>query len=540
MKKAILTIAAIMVCFSAIAKKPKKEPVYNEQGQIIKTGLNYGPLPAVAFDADKGFQLGAILQIFDYGDGSTYPNYFNRTYFEASWFTKGSMLFQFQHDNKMLIPGVRWSSSIVYNIDKAFDFYGFNGYQSFYDFDRMAFKNDSKAIKKGLETPDPDFKYRFNPYYRFNKTYLYAKSDFTGKITDHLSWEAGYHFRWYNQSPIDRVSINKNKHWYDTYPSGPETFANVKETDKRGDTDVRPEAPTLFEQFQQWGIIGDKEVYDKKGKYNMFDSGVRLGLMYDTRDKEGAPTRGIWAEGHVILAPWWLGSSNSSYRYGLSFRNYAPIVKNDVLTFAYRIAYEGTFGSVKGSQNPYYTIPFYTVQGNETDRDGNGGYRTTRGILRTRVVGLDQALWNAELRYKFVEFKLWKQNIAFSLTAFTDGAWVTRPYDMTFGNHSDNKDFDAASFTAYKLFMQGRYNEMSSEVQNKNYKTVDCGSYGEVHTLKEIPHTTFGLGLRFIMNTNFIVAFEYGMPTSRFYKKTSPYCKQDGNGAFYINLGYLF
>ena len=43
-------------------------------------------------------------------------------------------------------------------------------------------------------------------------------------------------------------------------------------------------------------------------------------------------------------------------------------------------------------------------------------------------------------------------------------------------------------------------------------------------------HATVGAGLRFIMNQNFIVAFEYGKPLN----------KQDGNGAFYINTGYLF
>jgi hypothetical protein len=53
------------------------------------------------------------------------------------------------------------------------------------------------------------------------------------------------------------------------------------------------------------------------------------------------------------------------------------------------------------------------------------------------------------------------------------------------------------------------------------------------------PHITAGAGLRFIMNQNFIVAFEYGMPLSKFSK--DPLIKnQDGNGAFYINTGYLF
>ena len=50
---------------------------------------------------------------------------------------------------------------------------------------------------------------------------------------------------------------------------------------------------------------------------------------------------------------------------------------------------------------------------------------------------------------------------------------------------------------------------------------------------KDLPHITVGAGLRFIMNQNFIVAFEYGKPVGK-------YSKQDGKGAFYINTGYLF
>ena len=149
------------------------------------------------------------------------------------------------------------------------------------------------------------------------------------------------------------------------------------------------------------------------------------------------------------------------------------------------------------------------------------------------MVGIDQMLWTAEFRYKFVDFKLWKQNMAFSLTAFTDGSMATRGRDMSFRGES-------GSFAGYKAYIEGRYAEVPSKYQERYYKTIDCGSYGEVRSLKEMPHSTFGLGLRFIMNTNFIVAFEYGLPFSRFYRKDSPYYMQDGGGAFYINLGYLF
>jgi|GEM_PF-47229 len=519
------------------ASKSKKEPKYNEKGQIIKTGYNLGPLPAVAFDADKGFQLGAILNVFNYGDGSDYPNYFSKLYFEASWFTKGSMLFQVMYDNKKLIPGVRWSSAAVVTVDKAFDFYGFNGYQSYFDYDRIA---TGKANKK-LDVPDMN-KYIYTPYYRSNRLTAFLKTDFVGNITEHFKWEAGYNFRYFRQNEIDRSSINKNKVWSNSYPSGSGTFVGTKQ-DKAGnavpEADTRVAMPTLYELYVAWGLIRPEETMDESiggHKNGFFNSALRLGLMYDTRDKEGAPTKGIWAEGHVTAAPKWLGTTNPYYRYSFTFRHYVPIVKNDVLTFAYRLNYEGSITK----DCPYYVAPYITVMGENDDKDGFGGYRTVRGILRDRVMGLDMASYNAEFRYRFVSFKWLNQNMAFALSLFSDGAMVTRERDMSFNSpyETGTVEYEAArlSYDAYMKGLSARFDDQGNPVSEYTRLNDD----GSIMTVKEIPHITAGLGLRFIMNENFIVAFEYGKPISCFYKKTSPYYMQDGTGAFYINVGYLF
>lgn len=524
------------------ASKSKKEVKYNDQGQIIKTGYNIGPLPAVAFDADKGFQLGAILNVFNYGDGSDYPNYFSKWYFEASWFTKGSMLFQVMYDNKKLIPGVRWSTAAVVTVDKAFDFYGFNGYQSYFDYDRIA---TGKANKK-LDAPDMN-KFIYTPYYRANRLTAFFKTDFVGRITEHLKWEASYNFRYFRENEIDRTSINKNKVWSTAYPSGPDTFIGTK-ADKAGNavpaTDARPAMPTLYEQYVAWGLIRPEEtMYEEfEGmkmnghKNGFFNSAVRVGLMYDSRDKEGAPTRGIWAEGHVIAAPKWLGTTNPYYRYSFTFRNYVPIVKNDVLTFAYRLNYEGSFTK----DCPYYVAPYITVMGENDDKDGFGGYRTVRGILRDRVMGLDMASYNAEFRYRFVSFKWLNQNMAFALSLFSDGAMVTRNRDMSFNSpfEEGTAEYTAAK-ASYDAYMRGLTNRFDTD-GNPTIEYTRVNEDGTTMAVKEIPHITAGLGLRFIMNENFIVAFEYGKPISCFYKKTSPYYMQDGTGAFYVNIGYLF
>ena len=36
--------------------KTKKEKIYNEKGELIKKGWNFGPLPVVGFNSDLGFQ----------------------------------------------------------------------------------------------------------------------------------------------------------------------------------------------------------------------------------------------------------------------------------------------------------------------------------------------------------------------------------------------------------------------------------------------------------------------------------------------------
>ena len=130
MKRTFITaIAAMMLCTPALAsntenesaevateaktEKKKKNVTYNEKGEIIKTGTNFGPLPVVAFDADRGFQFGALLNLYQFGDGSTYPNPKSQWYFEASAYTKESAInsykFIVNYDNKTLIPGVRMS-----------------------------------------------------------------------------------------------------------------------------------------------------------------------------------------------------------------------------------------------------------------------------------------------------------------------------------------------------------------------------------------------------------------------------------------------
>ena len=493
MKRLFAIITAAMVLCTMADAKGKKEVKYNENGEIIKTGVNLGPLPVVAFDADRGFQFGALLNLYNFGDGKNYPNPNEQWYFEASAYTKESAInsykFIVNYDNKTLIPGVRMSICSGYYKDAALDFYGFNGYQSNYDMSMLEptfVWEDSKAGEK-LENKFINKGKLPKGFYRFGRDLIKAKVDFTGEIAKNFYWEAGYHFQWLKAQSFT--------------PNGYKVLDNPLETDY-----YVPGGTTLFDLYKAWGIIPEDQADGG------LTSSIRLGLMYDSRNVENNPTKGIWAEAHIIAAPKWLGTTHENYKYCATFRHYVPIVQ-DKLTFAYRLGYQGTIGN----KSPWYSLPFYTNMGIKADNDGFGGYRTVRGLMLNRVQGLDVGYFNAEFRYRFIDFKLAKQNIAFALSAFCDGAHVFRDYDMTFTDSakaallSTDPAKNPAGDALRGIAMANQYDHF---VFNK----------------KDGFHGAAGAGLRFIMNQNFIVAFEYARCFN----------KQDGKGAFYINTGFLF
>lgn len=504
MKKTLITIVAFALCLPVFAdnlggfeaenavefkaekkEKKKKEVVYNDKGEIIKTGLNFGPLPVVAYDADKGFQFGALLNIYNFGNGEKYPNYDSYWYFEASAYTGGSIRFDVKYDKLDIFPGVRLSANVGYYKD-ILDFYGFNGYQANYEPDHAnLFYYTNPETKQGqkLQAKWDKLPENVKPYqkgfYRHDRQMVRAKFDFTGEIVKNFYWEAGYSFGW-----IDIDDFLPTKKYSISYGNSADDNAFDKDN-----------SLSLFGLYKDWGII--KPLNAKKGA---FDSNVRVGLMYDSRNVENNPTRGIWAEAHTILAPKWLGTTDPYYKVSATMRQYVPLGTEKVV-FAYRLGYEGFLGK----NTPWYMMPFYTNMGPKSDNDGYGGYRTVRGLMLNRVQAPHVGFYNIEVRYRFIDFKLWKQNIAFAISGFTDGISVFKGYDLTNKNE--------AQLAVEAPFKNDLYTKFIDT--NKSLSAI---------------HGSAGAGLRFIMNENFIVAFEYA------------HCfkKQDGKGAFYMNIGFLF
>ena len=184
MKRIFVLISAALVAMSISAAKKEKVQQVDSLGRKIKTGWNFGVLPSVAFDADLGFQGGALTNIYYYGDGSQYPEYIHSLYAEAAYTTKNYGIFRVNYDSKYLIPNHRLTLDATYQPDAMCDFYGFNGYQSVYNQDFHKWKKDQSKMG------DPAL-YQSRAFYKYKRDLFRFAADIEGTIWQNIKWNAG-------------------------------------------------------------------------------------------------------------------------------------------------------------------------------------------------------------------------------------------------------------------------------------------------------------------------------------------------------------
>ena len=429
MKKINILLIALLFCLNL-----------NAQDNSKPEGWKFGALPTITYDTDLGLQYGALVNFYDYGKPSINPYYKHSLYLEISRFTKGSGVNQFKYDSEYLIPGIRVTAEASILTEKALDFYGFNGYQSDYNPDFSDEESDN---------------YISRVYYRHGRDLNRFKLDFQGNILGRkLKWIGGFLHYGHKISTVDIDELNKGK----------------------DEEDKLPDVNTLFDNYVDWGIIPEDQ---KEGGNNNF---LKLGLVYDTRDNEPNPNKGIWTEAFLLTGPKFLGNKDYAYtKLILTHRQYFTVLKNK-LTFAYRLSYQKKIAG----EMPFYMLPY--IFDLREDRDGLGGAKTTRGVLRNRIAGEDMAFGNFEFRWKFLNKNFGTRNLYLCLTPFIDIGMVTGEYE---------------------------FNQTSGE---------------EVKIGDEKMHVGYGTGLRIALDQNFIVSLDYGIPLN----------KKDGGTGFYIKLDFLF
>jgi outer membrane protein assembly factor BamA len=144
-------------------------------------------------------------------------------------------------------------------------------------------------------------------------------------------------------------------------------------------------------------------------------STLELGVMFDNRDNESAPTSGYWLETTVRGGHWLLGSAWDYFGANIAARFYFSLDSAHRLVIASQSIIDGTVGD-----QPYDAMS--RVGGSQAIEDFNaiGGQYLGRGIKEQMYVGRLKAIQQAEFRYTFLSFGFLKQNFDLTGSAFAD------------------------------------------------------------------------------------------------------------------------
>jgi hypothetical protein len=444
--RALIFLLVFILTGTIVKGQLPKDSISNRKQEKSKKGWGFGAVPALAFDSDVGYKYGALVNLFNYGNGAIYPNYLYSIYTELSRTTKGSGINRVFFDSKYLLPkDIRITSDLAYLTEKALDFYGFNGYQAQYNSD---LEDDSKPG------------YISRVYYRNERKLARITTDLQGQIRGgKLKWLAGVGYYNNKIKSVDIKALNKG-------------LSKNK---------LLPDTAGLYDNYVAWGVIPEKQ--KNGGAIGFF----KIGLVYDTRDNDPNPMHGIWTEAFLINAPKATAKNDLHYsQLIIIHRQYFTLLENK-LSLACRIAYQGKLTG----QMPYYMLPF--IISTYDTRDGLGGSKNLRGILRDRVTGDAISYANIELRWKFLRTILFNQNIYFALSGFADAGVVVKKYHFN-----------------------------TSLLSPEQLQTVEAG--------KETPHLSYGSGLHAALNQNFILSVDYGRAQD----------KRDGKQGLYIATNFLF
>ena len=142
---------------------------------------------------------------------------------------------------------------------------------------------------------------------------------------------------------------------------------------------------------------------------------VRVGLVRDTRDREVGPTRGAWSELLAQRVDEALGSEAGFTRLTATDRRYVTLVPG--LVFANRVLVQHVLGDA-----PFYQL--FTLESSFKQQEGLGGAKSVRGLPKNRYVGRGVFLWNAELRWRALEWSLAGKSFHTVLSVFLDSGRV--------------------------------------------------------------------------------------------------------------------
>ena len=324
--------------------------------EIAKSGWSIGVLPAFSYNNDLGFSGGALAQIFDYGDGSVYPNYRHKVTGNVNLYTRGAKQIWMNYDSKYLIPGKRVTAAVSYMDNPLCGFYGFNGAVSPYHADLDLRKSEDAS--QGIS------------FYSTHQRMFNVSLDLQGCIADGLTWIGGVYYSWQRYDDVNFRVYDGNE--------------------------------SLYHQYVENGLIPESDTHGHRAE-------LKAGLVYDTRDFESNPERGLFASVTATGGASFSDGAKSSLVLAADLRQYIPIWPGRI-TLAWQLAYKG----LAAGSLPFYALPAFSM----------------RGSYGSRIVGDGVAWSSTDLRFRIASFQAVRQNFELGLVGFADAGAVVQPHKL--------------------------------------------------------------------------------------------------------------
>ena len=476
-----------------VKKEKSKIFAFDTKKQATKKGWTIVPSPSLGYDSDTGFQIGAMCDFSDYGDGTIYPSYKHRAFINCSWTTRNQIKLHFFGDTKHLIPNVRLTSVITYILSLMYPFKGFNGTAPYFDH-----LESGRQQKNRLAM------------YDVQRDMLRAIFDFQGNIgSSKFRWAAGISYWWFRDQDL---TLKKR---------GRLAYDSVEANDYLKAQEIY--SPSLWRLYQRAGLINPNEI---GGGHHIE---LKAGLVFDSREHEADPTRGIWAELYAYGSPDILnGRGKDGYHYlklAARFRQYVPLM-DDKIVFAYHLAYQGKIAG----NTPYYTLQnINAIFLNQLISDGLGSITTMRGVPYNSVIGDGYAWANFEVRFKVLSLRFLGQNFYLGTNPFFDLGASIQPYRLD------------------RMKALRRQHEIDKE--NGVKTRFSDGEMNLIYTDGEPKlHLSAGIGFKVVMNRNFVLSAEFGIPLNTFiYSNTNLNVnldeltlKQSFRPGINIGMNYIF
>ncbi|WP_224247790.1 Omp85 family outer membrane protein [Hyalangium gracile] len=359
-----------------------------------RKGWDIQGVPALNFNTDEGFGYGAILMLVDRADG-TYEPFRYSVLLQLFQTTRQVAAHLITVDAPRFLDSQwRMGLELAYARTLFAPYYGLGNTASFVkEFSRC---DDRDALEGNPDVcpGNPDF--RGLRYYTYDHQSLpRIRLNARRQLSDTWRLFLGYRLR------MDRIRMRYS----------PDDLG------QSGDSKLLEDTSTGVLQSDE-GSLGDP--------LSQRTSELMVGLQYDTRDIEAAPTLGMFHELSVRGGAGAIGSQFNYWGATLHSRFFHPVIPGySRLVMAWR----GLF-DVMGGDVPISLLPVY---GGFENRDGLGGVYSARGILLRRYQGPAKLLLNAELRWMALSVEPWGQQFDFTLAGFLDGGRVWSNLDFQEG-----------------------------------------------------------------------------------------------------------